>query len=69
MPQEPPQRPIDGRLDAVEEQLDRIESQLGQTNKGGGGIGCLGLVLFYFVLAGVYESRDLLREVLRAVTD
>ena len=61
------ERRLDDRLDALQAQLDRIESKIQPSSNTSQGIGCLGIVLFLFVLSAVYESKGLIQDVLRHV--
>lgn len=46
------------QLDEIEARLDRIEKKLGQSQAGGGGIGCLGFVLFVWVILQLAEILE-----------
>lgn len=58
---------LEERIDELQNQLDRIETKIEPSSNTSEGIGCFGLVLFLFVLKGVYESKDLIEQVLRHV--
>lgn len=46
------------RIRGLEEQVESLHQKVGQTNKGGGGIGCLGFILFVIVLLKLGEIHD-----------
>lgn len=45
-------------ITGIDERLDRIEKKLSQTRTSGGGVGCLGLALFVWVIALLYEILE-----------
>jgi len=49
---------LDPQLERIEARLDQIEKKLGQSQAGGGGIGCLGIALFVWVLSMLNQILD-----------
>ena len=47
------------RISGLEDQVESLHQKVGQTNKGGGGIGCLGFILFVVVILELGEIHDI----------
>ena len=53
---------IADRLSNIEYRLKKIEKKAGQSQASDGGIGCLGILLFAWVLSKLYEVLERLPE-------
>lgn len=51
---------LDARLARIEARLEELHGRVDKTNKGGGGIGCLGFFLFVVVIVKLNEILELL---------
>lgn len=49
---------IDARLARLEQRVEDLHDKLGSSQKGGGGIGCLGIILFVVLFLKVDEVLE-----------